>query len=134
VLLPVFVSKDTKRLETLIAFQARRSCFLFKTKANQVVIGEREYIGGGDSSVLRYFADIVSRTEIPTTDKALTLGIYLVSLATRYVDGCGLGVNALVLEDGKSHRVLNKTDTEKYSERFDQFERQMESEFFAEPT
>jgi hypothetical protein len=130
VLLPVFASKDTKRLETLIAVQSRRRCFLFKTKANQVMVGERECIGGGDSSVLRYFADVVSRTEIPTADKALTLGIYLVSLANRYVDGCGLGVNALVLEEDKPLRVLSKADTEKYAERFAQFERQMEKEFF----
>ncbi len=130
VLLPVFASKDTKRLETLIALQARHRCFLFKTKANQVVMGERECIGGGDSSVLRYFADVVSRTETPTPDKALTLGIYLVSLANRYVDGCGLGVNALILEDEKPFRVLSKTETEKYSERFAQFERKIEKEFF----
>jgi hypothetical protein len=129
-LLPVFASKDAKRLETLIALQSRRRCFLFKTKANQVVIGGRECIGGGDSSVLRYFTDVVSHTEIPTADKALTLGIYLVSLASRYVDGCGLGANALVLEEEKPFRVLSKMDTEKYAERFAQFERKMEKEFF----
>jgi len=129
-----FNSKETKRLETLIALQATGCCFLFKTKADQIVSGGRECIGGGDSSVLRFFADVVSRTEIPSPEKALTLGIYLVSLANRYVDGCGLGVDALVFEDEKPFRVLSKTATEKYSERFAQFERQIEKEFFAEPS
>jgi hypothetical protein len=130
ILLPVFASKDAKRLQTLIAFQSLRRCFLFKTKADQVVLGERECVGGGDTSVLRYFADVVSRTDILTSDNALTVGVYLVSLANRYVDGCGLGINALIFENEKEDRHIGKKETEKYSERFAQFERQIEKGFF----
>lgn len=132
-LLPVFRSKDARGMETLIGLQTKDYCLLFKTKADQVVAGGiRECIvGGGDSSVLRYISDIVSRTEIDIPEMALPFAIYMVMLANRYVDGCGFGVDAVVLEAEKPPTFLGKTETAKYSEQFAQFERQMEKEFFA---
>ena len=132
-LLPVFKSKDAKGMQTLIALQTEHRCFLFKTKADQVVLGGRECIGGGDSSVLRYIADMVSRTEMHTVETALPFAVYLVSLANRYVDGCGFGVDVVILQEGKLITFLGKEQTTKYSKRFAQFERQMEKEFFREP-
>ena len=131
-LLPIFKSKEAKGLQTLIALETEYRCFLFRTKGEQVVIGEREYIGGGDSSVLRYFAGVAAQHPSLSCEQATRLGIYLVDLASRYVDGCGLGADAAILECGKLVRLLDKTDTEKYSERFAQFERQMEREFFSQ--
>lgn len=129
-LLPVFKSKEAKGLQTLIALETDYRCFLFRTKGEQVVIGEREYIGGGDSSVLRYFAAIAERHPSLSCEEATRLGIYLVDLASRYVDGCGLGIDVAILECGKPAKLFSKAETEKYSERFAQFERQMEKEFF----
>lgn len=131
-LLPIFRTKEAKRLKTLIALETDYRCFLFRTEGEQVAIGEKEYIGGGDSSVLRYFAELTNRT-ILSQNEAITLAVYLVHLASRYVDGCGLGADAAILERGKPIRFLGKTDTEKYAERFDKFERQIAKEFFAEP-
>jgi hypothetical protein len=131
-LLPVFRSKDAKGMMTLIALQTAHRCFLFKTKADQVVIGDRECIGGGDSSVLRYIADMASRTEMHSVETALPFAIYLVSLANRYVDGCGFGVDAVILQDGKPITFVGKEQTGKYSKRFAQFERKMEKQFFME--
>jgi len=54
----------------------------------------------------------------------------MVMLANRYVDGCGFGVDAAILEPRKAIRTLNKTETAKYVERFAKFERHMEKEFF----
>ena len=129
-LLPVFRPKEARGLQTLIALETEYRCFLFRTKGEQVVIGKREYIGGGDSSVLRYFANVAGEHPSLSCEQATRLGIYLVDLASRYVDGCGLGVDAAILECGKPIRFLDKTDTEKYSEQFAQFERQIEKEFF----
>ena len=131
-LLPVFKSKEAKGLGTLVALETAYRCFLFKTQGEQVVIVERDFIGGGDSSVLRYFAGIAAQRPFLSREQATRLGIYLVHLASRYVDGCGLGTDAAILECGKPIRFLNKTDTGKYSEGFSTFERQIEKEFFAE--
>lgn len=111
-LLQVFKSKDAKGMMTLIALQTVHRCFLFKTKADQVVIGGRECIGGGDSSVLRYIADVVSRTEMHTVETALPFAVYLVSLANRYVDGCGFGVDAVVLQEGKEITFVGKNESQ----------------------
>ena len=119
-------------MQTLIALQNERRCFLFKTKADQVVLGGRECIGGGDSSVLRYIADMASRTHMQL-EQALPFAIYLVTLANRYVDGCGFGVDAVILREGQDEiTFLDKQQTAKYSKRFAQFEQQMVEEFFKE--
>lgn len=131
-LLPVFKSKEAKGLGTLIALETRYRCFLFKTQGEQVVITESDFIGGGDSSVLRYFAGIAEQHPSLSREQATRLGIYLVHLASRYVDGCGLGTDAAILECGKPIRFLNKTETAKYSEGFSEFERQIEKGFFNE--
>lgn len=131
-LLPIFKSKNAKGLKTLIALETAYRCFLFKTDGEKVVIGEREYIGGGDSSVLRYFADVAGQHPSLTCEQATMVGIYLVDLASRYVDGCGLGTDVAVLECNKPIRFLKKAEIANYVERFAQFERKMEQQFFTE--
>jgi hypothetical protein len=129
-LLPVFKTKEAKQIETLIAIQTREPCFLFRTKTDQVVTAHMECIGSGDSSVIRYIADAIATMPLPREDGAEALAIYMVSLANRYIDGCGFGADAVVMQAEKPMRVLTKADTAKYSERFRKFERQMEKEFF----
>lgn len=131
-LLPTFKSKDAKGMLTLIGLQTKHQCFLLRTSGERIAIGGREHIGGGDSSVLRYFADVSCRALL-TSDDATAVGIYMVMLANRYVDGCGFGVDAVALEPGKAIRIVSEAEIAKYSERFSQFERLMEKEFFAEP-
>jgi hypothetical protein len=129
-LLSIFKSKDAKGMQSLIVLQHNQSCFFFKTKGERVAIGGTEYIGGGDSSVLRYFTDVAIHTRM-TSDDAIAAGTYMVMLANRYVDGCGLGVNGISLEVGHTVRIVGKADVAKYSKRFAKFERKMEKEFFA---
>lgn len=129
-LLPIFKSKEGRGLQTLIALETSYRCFLFRTKGEQIVRIDRDYIGSGDSSVLRYFAGIAELHPSLSSEKATRLGVYLVGLANRYVDGCGLGVDATILECGKPIRFLDKKETESYSEGFAKFERQMEVDFF----
>jgi len=129
---PVLKSREAKRLgETLIALQTPEPCFLFRTKGEQIVPGSREFIGCGDSSVIRLVADVTSKTFLEV-DKATTLAIYMVLLANRYIDGCGFGADGVVMQANKPMRIMSKGDTAKYRQRFLEFERQMEKEFFAE--
>lgn len=130
-LLPVYKSKDAKGLQTLVGLQTASRCFLYTTRDDQVAPGEREFIGAGDSSVLRYFSDLAATTTL-TCEQATMLAIYLVALASRYVDGCGLGLDVAILEHDKPLRIFSKAETEEYSERFVQFERQMGKEFFSQ--
>lgn len=60
-----------------------------------------ECIGVGDSSVLRFLADVFVRRDIKIRE-ALTLGSYMVAKAKTYIDGCGGPTQALVLtHEGK---------------------------------
>jgi len=126
---PVFKSKDSKKIETLIALQTVEPCFLFRTHGDQVMMAGRECIGVGDSSVLRFFSDITSGTFIDV-HKATALAIYMVSLANRYIDGCGFGADAAILRRDKPMRIMSKADTAKYSDSFFEFEKEMEKNFY----
>ena len=58
-----------------------------------------DYIGSGDSSVLRYLTRMtIDRSQgWPTINRALRLGVYWVLHAKNYVDGCGGDTDAFVL-------------------------------------
>ncbi len=97
-------NRHSKNLEMLIAVgpsnQANWSPFLIKTHGSRVVRGFREFIGVGDSSVIRYLSEIFSGAL--TVPEAEFVGTYMVSLANRFIDGCGGGPDVLVLhKDGK---------------------------------
>jgi hypothetical protein len=101
VLEAVFKDEQAGGLQTLIAISTK-SCepFLLRTWDSRVVDGDIEYIGWGDGSVLKYLSNILLRGRPRTTvDQAEILGTYLVSVASRYVDKCGLGIDRAVLHN-----------------------------------
>jgi 20S proteasome alpha/beta subunit len=71
---------------------------LFRT--NGRIVGEvsnYDYVGIGDSSLLRYLRPIIAGTTIKSVHQALSVGVYLVYAAKRYIDGCGGDTDAMVL-------------------------------------
>ena len=88
----IFRNKDAKGLQTLIGIRFRNSgMYLFKTANHRVVHAIRDYIGVGDSSALRYLCDFLLPGPPLDINEAGILGAYIVSVASRYVDGCGGG-------------------------------------------
>ena len=65
-----------------------------------------DYVGCGDSSLLRYLAPItVDDARWPTISQALYSGTYWVLQAKQWIDGCGGDTDAFVLHwDGRMHR------------------------------
>ncbi len=88
----IFNNKHAKHLQMLIGirFDSGEMC-LFKTSGNKVVDATTEHIGSGDSSALRYLADILLPPFIQNVSQAHVLGSYLISVANEYVDGCSGG-------------------------------------------
>jgi hypothetical protein len=88
----IFNNKHAKHLQMLIGirFHSGEMC-LFKTSGKKVVDARTEYIGSGDSSALRYLADFLLPSYIPSISQAQVLGAYLISVANEYVDGCSGG-------------------------------------------
>lgn len=124
-----FKMKEARELESLIAIQTSDECLLYRSHANKVLRGNREFIGVGDSSVLRYWSDIPGPA-ILTLKQAEALGVYLISLANRYIDGCGFGIDMVVISKGHRIRILGKRDTAKYANQFSEFEKAMEQGFY----
>ncbi len=125
----VFQSKEAKLAECLIGVQFDVGCRLFRTHKNRVILGQRECIGVGDSSVIEYMSEIASQPP-HTQDDAKRLAIYLVSLGNRFIDGCGGGANAALIAPNRPIQLMSKTDTAKYLDGFQAFERDMEKRFF----
>lgn len=76
---------------------------LLKTEG-QIVreVSRFEYVGVGDSSVLRYLSPLLTQTRGYTISQAFNLGTYLTLQARRYVEGCGGDTDAVVLKsDGR---------------------------------
>jgi len=84
----VFSHKQANGLQTLIGVKTKEDYFLIKTIEKKVVEGSTEYIGCGDSSVLRYICDLLLESQL-TTAEAVVIGTYIVSVAGRYVEQCG---------------------------------------------
>lgn len=76
-----------------------REMKLLKTEGKVVSEVDRyDYVGVGDSSVLRYLAPLLTQTRGYTAKQALNLGVYFVLQAKRYVDGCGGDTDAVILK------------------------------------
>src|SRR5262249_6165356 len=97
-LVEIYKNKTAKYLQTLVGICFKNTCFsLFRSSANLIVEGHTETIGSGDTSALRYLSDYLLR-EIPeTVFEGEVLASYIVFVASRYVDGCGGGPDALLL-------------------------------------
>jgi hypothetical protein len=102
-------------IEMLITFRAPGvgiPPFLLCARGQTVVTSPREYIGVGDSSVLRYVAELTS-CEL-SVKQAQILAIYMVSLAGRFIDGCG-GMNVLVMPADGDMKLLSKREIDKFT-------------------
>jgi 20S proteasome alpha/beta subunit len=94
---PIFHNKNAKGLQTLIGFRFPDSmCCMAKTDGEQVVMVVADYIGGGDSSVLRFFDDLLLQENM-TIHEAEVIGSYVVSVANRYIDGCSGGPDFAII-------------------------------------
>jgi hypothetical protein len=73
---------------------------LLKTERKIVgrVVENFDYVGVGDSSLLRYLAPLVTRTVRFYSQQALHIGTYLILQAKRFVDGCGGDTIGIVLK------------------------------------
>jgi hypothetical protein len=96
VLEEIFQSSHSENLETLIGIRKGWFPCLFRTSANRVVRGQTEWIGCGDSSVIRFLSDLIPQSHCTHIDAAI-LGSYLIAAANRYIDGCGGGPDAMFL-------------------------------------
>lgn len=76
--------------------------------------GVHDYVGVGDSSVLRYLEPLLASSGIGSIREAVILGVYLTLQAKRYVDGCGGDTNVIVVRrDGTTeHRDTLAHDIE----------------------
>lgn len=102
VLEKIFRDKHSKGLQTLIGMHmGNQPSFLMKTFSTKVVNAYAEYIGFGDCSALRYLSDFIFPSHLNVFE-GVTLGAYLVSVASRYIDGCSGGPDHVILknEDG----------------------------------
>jgi hypothetical protein len=99
--------KDSKYVEMLVAFSSPQfPPTLFVIRGSQVLQGIREYIGVGDSSVIRYISELISRPL--SANQAVTAGIYMVSLANRFVEGCSDGPDALYMRSYGKFALIEK--------------------------
>lgn len=65
-----------------------------------------EYAGGGDSSVIRFLADLLCpHPQFLNTEQALMIALYMVAGAKKYVSGVGQETHAVIVRDG-TVRVL----------------------------
>lgn len=120
----VLTPKDTRGLETLITFGGPNiRAFMFRTRETRIVSARVDFIGAGDSSVLRYLADLVSVDPPFNLLYGKILAAYLVSVANRYIDGCGFGPDvAFIGMDGNFQRVPKK-ELDSYSSEFKEVEK-----------
>lgn len=121
----VFRDKESKYIESLIMFGSPQiQPFIVRTKDSRVVRGQIEYIGVGDSSVIRYVSDLLpSRI---TVEQALPICAYLVTLGNRYIDGCGFGPDVLYM-GGKERTptAVSEKEIKSYALPFSEFERKL---------
>ena len=81
----------------------------------EVPDGDCEFLGVGDSALIRYLTDItgIRRTTV-TPGQALLLAFYMVAKANKYIDGCGEGPDvALVTRGIVKMSSRNQRDTHK---------------------
>src|SRR4029077_7471690 len=87
---------------------------LLKTERKAVSeVRNVDYVGVGDSSLLRYLSPLIVLGRLPTTNQAQYLGTYLVQQAKCYVDGCGGSTQAMTLQrDGFAIISLDASQVE----------------------
>jgi 20S proteasome alpha/beta subunit len=74
-----------------------------------------EFVGAGDSSLLRFLVERLHRADLPVS-RALHLGAYLLGRAKDYVDGCGGPSDMLALRPRPTLQTLAPEVVEKMDE------------------
>jgi 20S proteasome alpha/beta subunit len=118
---PIFKDKESKYIESLILFGAQNiQPFIVRTKGSRVVRGYVECIGVGDSSIIHYFADRLPNDL--TVEQAKPICAYLVTLANKYIDGCGFGPDVIAADKTGRLEALTTEEINSYSSKFSQFD------------
>ncbi len=96
----IFDCKYSRRLKTIIAVNIDGATNMWRTEGEQVHEANMEYIGAGDSSIVRYLAEISMRNRNQLSGmEAKMIGLLLVSAANRYVEGCSGGPNIVSINE-----------------------------------
>jgi len=104
---------DRRYVELLIGFSLKgTSPCLYVVRDGKVLKGARECIGLGETSLTRYISELTYA--MFDKEQSVRLGLYLVSLASRYVSGCGSGMDAGVV----TSEAYEPIDTSKYFQFF----------------
>jgi hypothetical protein len=96
-----------------IAVGGSKETLLLKTERKIVsIVQAYDYIGVGDSSLLRYLGPLLTGHGEFITKQAVYLGSYLVLSAKRYVEGCGGDTDVYVV---KSNGQLESRSNQAYN-------------------
>ena len=121
----ILTPKETKGLETLIIIGGPKVLpFMLRTRETRIVSAQMECIGVGDSSVIRYLVDLADiRTPI-SLERCRILCAYMISVANRYIDGCGFGPDLAFIDVriGEVQRP-EKEEIDSYATEFADLER-----------
>lgn len=131
----IFNCKYSKRLKTIIA-ASRSGGYprMFRTENEQVYDASAEYIGAGDSSVVRYLSSLfVEGKNRPPLLKAKLFAFILVSAANRNVDGCSGGPDVVTMNRWGHVEVANKNGIKTYSHLTSAAERKFSESFDSFP-
>jgi 20S proteasome alpha/beta subunit len=85
------------------------------------VADDYNFLGVGDSSLLRFLAEAMYSKQMNNTD-AVNLAIYLVRKAEKYIDGCGGPIDAAILHWGDE--ICEMLSNAEVQDRIKQMERQ----------
>jgi hypothetical protein len=112
---------DSTALNLLIGFVVpSKEISLFRTEGKVIssVLSSFDYVGYGDSSVVRYLSRIMAdKQEWLDINQALRIGTYWVLQAKRYIEDCGGDTDAFVLGwDG--HMQTRSTMTYNWEQHF----------------
>ncbi len=113
----VFQDKRARNTEMLLAFSTRNQgnftpCF-WRASGPNVITGIREFIGAGDSSVLRHIAQLIERAH-PSIKGLIIAAMYMVTLANRYIDRCSGGPDVMAMYPDGRAEILSKEQIEPY--------------------
>jgi len=124
----IFKQKKAKDVEMLVAFCHGRNGFppfFMRASGSTIVPAVREYIGVGDSSVIRYMSELLGRFHL-TVEEAPMAGVFMVSLANRFIDRCGGGPDVLIMFNGKAE-IMGADVIEKAKSKLPDFDNKLSS-------
>jgi hypothetical protein len=79
-------------------------------------VEEWEYLGIGDSSLIRYLGGVLL-DQVKSAEEKLALAVYMVAQAKLYVDGCGGDTDVLVLEEKQHPHIFSRQEVEDVEKR-----------------